>query len=52
MRKSLVWRGKCECGHSPSQHKDDGDFFVECNVKGCDCEEYDEPHENIDGEMD
>ncbi len=43
MRKDLCDKQKtCECNHSWTNHEDDGQFYVECKVEGCDCEEYDE----------
>ena len=43
MRKELVKEGKCEvCGHKPVEHKEDEECWVECKVKDCLCEEYDE----------
>jgi len=46
MRKTLAKKKECDdCGHTKEEHKDDGEFYVECMVKHCDCQEYDEEEE-------
>ena len=45
MRKSICRDIICKvCEHPKKQHRDDGEFWVECCVKDCKCEEYDEPY--------
>ena len=43
MRKDLVKEGRCsECNHKPLEHKEDENYWVECEVVDCKCDEYDE----------
>lgn len=43
MRISKRRKLRCDCCcHSYQSHRNDGIFLVECQVKGCTCQEYDE----------
>jgi hypothetical protein len=40
MRASLIGEGKCTCGHSVYDHKEEGEFVTGCTK--CKCIEFDE----------